>query len=499
MPRVRDLPIRLKMLALLALSSIFSLVVAGAAMIVYDLVVFKKNSIAGLSVHAEMLGAVSGAALIFNDAQSATEYLATLKARQDTTCAALYKADGGVFATYQRAGERQCVIPPVQPAGYQVEGDDLLMFTPIEHHGEHVGTVYLRHRMARVARALSYTGIVAVVLVGALLLGLLASSVMQRVVTQPLLQMAHVAKGVTERRDYSLRVAKEGNDEVGLLTDAFNQMLAETARSSTELRLANEQLRAEITEHQRAREALDILNATLEQRVAQRTQQLELSNKELESFSYSVSHDLRTPLRAIEGFSSALLRSYAERLDDRGRDYLQRVRAATKRMGNLIDDLLNLARTMRAEIRRSNVDLSEMAANVAKEIADTHPDWPLQFTIQPGLVASVDPQLMRAALENLLGNAAKFSSKKPQPRVEFSSAVQDDQTVYVVRDNGVGFDMSYAHKLFGAFQRLHAAHEFEGTGIGLANVQRIVQRHGGSIWVEAQPGRGASFFFTLPT
>lgn len=499
MTRLRDLPVRLKMLGLIGLSSFLSLMLAGAAMIVYDLVVYKANSISDLTTQAEMIGATSGAALAFDDPKAASEYLATLRARPKTRCAAIYAADGKVFATYQQAGDSPCAFPAAQADGHRVEGDDLLMFRTIELRQERLGSVFLREHLGRTARVLSYSGIVLTVLLGALLLGLLASSVMQRVLTEPLLAIAKVAQGVTERRDYSLRAAKDGNDEVGLLTDAFNQMLIQIERGATELQLANAQLQVEIAEHRRAREDVVALNATLEQRVAQRTQQLELANKELESFSYSVSHDLRTPLRAIEGFSAALLRSYADRLDERGRDYLQRVRAATQRMGLLIDDLLNLARTMRTEMRRRNVELSEMALSVAKEIADAHPERNVQFVVAPGLTAHADAALVRTVLDNLLGNAAKFSSKKPDARVELASTTQDGETVYFVRDNGVGFDMSYANKLFGAFQRLHASSDFEGTGIGLANVHRIIQRHGGRIWAAGEPGRGATFFFTLPT
>lgn len=499
MRRLRDLSIRFKMLGLLAVSSFLSLTLAGTAMIVYDLVVYKTNSINALTTQAQMLGAISSAALAFNDPKAATEYLATLRARPNTLCAAIYKADGNVFAVFEQPDAAPCGIPPLQPIGHEVVNDELVLFEKIEQGRERIGTVYLRQRLNRAARVLSYAGIVAVLLLGALLLGLLAASAMQRVITQPLLEMARVARGVTERSDFSLRAAKASNDEVGLLAEAFNQMLAQTERGAAELRRANEQLQLEIDEHRRAREEVVALNASLEQRVAQRTQQLELANKELESFSYSVSHDLRTPLRAIEGFSAAFLRDNADRLDERGRDHLQRVRAATRRMGRLIDDLLNLARTMRTELRRKRVDLSQIAASVASEIAETRPEQKAVFEITPGLAAYADEQLMRAVLDNLLGNAAKFSSRKSDARVEFGWERQLGETVYFVRDNGVGFNMAYANKLFGAFQRLHASSEFEGTGVGLASAQRIIARHGGRIWAEGEPGRGATFYFTLPT
>jgi signal transduction histidine kinase len=498
MLHLRDLSIRFKVLGLIALSSFLSLAIAGAAMIVYDLVVFKRTAVAELTVQAQMLGAISSAALIFNDPKAATEYLATLRARPNIECAAIYTGDGKLFAHYERSENPGCALPAAQADGHDVLEDDLVLFKSIQHNRERVGTVFVRQNLGRTERALGYTGIVAAVLLGALALGLLVSTTMQRAITQPLLGIAKVARGVTERRDFSLRAVKMGNDEVGLMTDALNQMLAEIERSAAELQRANEQLQVEIAEHRHAREEVIALNATLEQRVAERTQALELANKELETFSYSVSHDLRTPLRAIEGFSSVLMRDQADRLDERGREHLQRVRAATQRMARLIDDLLNLARTMRVEVRRHDVKLSEMASTVAKEISDAHPDRKVHFDIAPHLNANADPQLVRVVLDNLLGNAAKFSSRKADARVEFGSTMQNGEAVYYVRDNGVGFDMAYANKLFGAFQRLHSTKEFEGTGIGLANAQRIIARHGGRIWAEGRPERGATFYFTLP-
>jgi signal transduction histidine kinase len=496
---LRDASIRVKLMWLIALSSLISLLLAGASMVVYDLMVYKRNSIAELTTQAEILGAISSAALAFNDRKAAAEYLSTLRARPRVSCAAIFGSDGRVFAQYERPGVTPCRWPQLQGDSDILIDDDLLLFKGIVQHGERVGTVYLRQNLERLARALRYAGVVGAVLLGSLILGLLSSSLMRRAIVQPLLEIGAVAQGVTLRRDYSLRAVTRSGDEIGMLTDAFNQMLAQIERSALELRNANERLLVEIDEHRHAREEVLALNATLEQRVAERTQQLELSNKELERFSYSVSHDLRTPLRAIEGFSSALLRSHAQQLDARGQDYLQRVRAATQRMGHLIDDLLALARTVRAEMNRRTVDLSQLAEAVARELRDAHPERKVSFTIQPHLQADADPPLIRTVLDNLLGNAAKFSSKTSDARVEFGSQMQDGQAVYYVRDNGVGFDMAYANKLFGAFQRLHASTEFEGTGIGLANVHRIIQRHGGSIWAEGEPNRGATFFFTLPS
>ncbi|WP_051180662.1 CHASE domain-containing protein [Thermithiobacillus tepidarius DSM 3134] len=247
----------------------------------------------------------------------------------------------------------------------------------------------------------------------------------------------------------------------------------------------------DITERKRAEEEIRQLNAGLEQRVRERT-------AELESFNYSVSHDLRAPLRAIDGFSLVLLEDYDGILDTAGRDYLARIRRASQRMGQLIDDLLNLSRITRSEMHREAVDLSELAQEIAETLQADHPERRASFAIAPGVTAHGDPKLLEILLENLLGNAWKFTGKHERAHIEFGAREEAGERVYFVRDDGAGFDMAYAGKLFGPFQRLHGPGEFEGTGIGLAIVQRIIDRHGGRIWAEGAVGQGATFYFTLP-
>lgn len=255
-------------------------------------------------------------------------------------------------------------------------------------------------------------------------------------------------------------------------------------------------LRFEVAERKRAEEALRQLNLSLEQRVAERTSQLEHMNRELEAFSYSVSHDLRAPLRAIEGFSQILVRNYQPQLDTRGKDYLGRVQKASERMGALIDDMLHLAQVSRQQVSREPVDITRLAGEVADELLQSDPGRKASFSIAPGLCMDADAKMIRIALENLMGNAWKFTAKKPEARIEIGMVKADGGPAVFVRDNGAGFNMEYCHKLFNAFQRLHSVHEFEGTGIGLATVQRIVQRHGGRAWAEGSEGEGATFYFS---
>ena len=252
-----------------------------------------------------------------------------------------------------------------------------------------------------------------------------------------------------------------------------------------------------VSERIRAEEKFRALNEELEQRVKKRTAQLEATNKELESFSYSVSHDLRAPLRSIDGFSMALLEEYKDELDTEGQDYLSRVRSASQRMGQIIDDLLSLSRISRREVQKKEVNLSEIAENILKKLQESDPERYVDVVVGHRVTANCDPNLIEVVLENLLGNAWKFTSKRNKPWIIFDTVVQDDELVYCVRDNGAGFDMAYANKLFGAFQRLHKDTDFQGYGIGLATVQRIIHRHGGRIWAEGYVDRGATFYFVL--
>jgi signal transduction histidine kinase len=248
----------------------------------------------------------------------------------------------------------------------------------------------------------------------------------------------------------------------------------------------NSDLRSEIAERKRIEEDLRQAKAATE-----------TVNKELEAFSYSVSHDLRAPLRAIDGFSQVLLEDCADRLDEQGRNYLQRVRAATQRMALLIDDMLKLSRITRAEVGREEVDLSAIVREIVSELSRAQPDREVEFVIASGLRARGDSRLLRIALENLLNNAFKFTSTHTQARIEFGSMEKDGKPVYFVRDDGVGFDMAYADKLFGAFQRLHDTREFPGTGIGLAIVQRVIYKLGGKVWAEGEVDKGATFYFMI--
>jgi signal transduction histidine kinase len=276
--------------------------------------------------------------------------------------------------------------------------------------------------------------------------------------------------------------------ELRLHRDHLEQLVAQRTR---EARAA--QQRAEQRE-----EELRRLNLELDQRVSERTAELTAANAELEAFAYSVSHDLRAPLRAIDGYSQALLEDYRDQLDEQGRHYLDRSAAAARRMGQLIDDLLGLSRITRKGIVREPVNLSAIGLEVLADLQNETPGREVEVVVAPGLLARGDEGLLRQALENLLGNAWKFTAKAAPARIQLGCTKRNGEDVFFVRDNGVGFDTASADRIFSPFQRLHDTTEFPGSGIGLATVQRIIRRHGGKLWAEAVVNEGATFYFSLP-
>ena len=313
---------------------------------------------------------------------------------------------------------------------------------------------------------------------------------------------------VTYQIDGSIRHDKHGKFKQTqcILTDLTERKTAENNLLAVQeelqrLLVASDQSRlallSMIEDQKTMEEQILKLNAELEQRVRDRTAQLEVANKELEAFAYSVSHDLRAPLRAMDGFSSALITDYESKLDDQARHYLARIKEASQRMGQLIEDLLNLSRITRRNFNREQVDLSKIVHSICNEFLENESERKVELEIMEDITVRADSHLIKIALENLLQNAFKFTGKQDIARIQFGVQVMDEERVYFVSDNGVGFNMEYAEKLFSPFQRLHTMKEFPGTGIGLVTVHRVIARHGGRIWTEAKEGQGAAFYFTL--
>jgi PAS domain S-box-containing protein len=302
----------------------------------------------------------------------------------------------------------------------------------------------------------------------------------------------HILDEIARTGNYRVEVTQYRKDDTVIIVEGTSIPVRDVHGEVTGYVSVNR----DVTARKQIEAEIKTLNAGLQRR----TIELEAANKELEAFSYSVSHDLRAPLRSIDGFSQALLEDYGDQLNEEAQSYLRRVRAASQRMAELIDDLLNLARMTRAPMHLEEVDLSAIATKFIEELREQQPERMAKFVVREGLIAKGDRQLLRIVLENLLGNAWKFTSKRPEAQIEFGviqPGTGSEESAYFVRDNGDGFDMTHASKLFGAFQRLHSMTEFEGNGIGLATVKRIIHRHGGTVWAEGEEGQGATFYFVL--
>jgi signal transduction histidine kinase len=321
------------------------------------------------------------------------------------------------------------------------------------------------------------------------LFGFILQQILQRVLSKPIMDMVDVASKFGNG-DSSVRFDETRRDELGymarFINSALDKMVAEQQATGRALQQLNE-----------SQHALQEQHDLLEVRVDERTRALSAANRELEAYSYSIAHDLRQPLRAIDGFSQLLLEDYYDQLDAEGKDYINRVREAAQRMGKLIDDILELSKITRSDIALREVNLSAEVGEILKHLQDANPQRKVKTLVQSGLLAEGDPSLIRVALENLLGNAWKYSAETPEAVIEFGAQRVGNCLVYHVRDNGIGFDESYSDKLFRPFERLHNDGRFKGTGIGLATVARAVKRMGGDVWATSSPGQGAVFYFAL--
>lgn len=491
---MREWPIARRLTGLLVLVSALVLLLTSAAFGAYTFWSYRSAELERMAVRGRIMALSATAALAFDDVPAASELLTALRADPHVLGAALYDAQGVLFAIHPpEAGDALIPDAPGEP-GYRFEGGRLVGYETVAvEGGTALGTLYMTSDLGAL-----YDTLRSAVLIGMLVFALSVgaawgiSTVLQRSISGPILALAEAARAVSSRRDYSVRATEGGGGELTELTAAFNHMLSRIEEQDRELR-------AHATDLERRVEARTADLAAANDSLRQQTAELQVANAELDAFAYSVSHDLRAPLRSIDGFSQVVLEDYADELDEAGRDALSRVRAASQRMGALIDDLLRLSRISRAPMKPERVDVSALATDIVAEIRKASPQRSVDVRIEPGLEAKADRRLLEVALDNLIRNAWKYTGKQPEPRIEIGTARTNGTGAFMIRDNGAGFDMAYADKLFGAFQRLHTQEEFEGTGVGLATVRRIIHRHGGEIWAEAAVGEGATFYFNLAT
>ncbi|MBS0631385.1 MAG: HAMP domain-containing protein [Verrucomicrobia bacterium] len=471
----QDKPIRQKLMTIILGTSGVVLLLTCSAFLAYEFFAFRQTAVRQLSTLGEIVAANSTAVLAFDNAKDAEDLLSTLRTERHITAACLYNQDGRLFARYPaNLAATEFPAVPDDAAGYRFGANSLEGFMPVvQVEGQRLGTLYLKTDLDEMyARLWLYSGVAALVILLASLVAYTLSRKLQRQISDPIFMLAETAKAISHRRDYSVRARKHGEDELGVLTDAFNHMLAEIQQQ----------------------------NAVLEQRVRERTAELELANDELESFCVSAAHDLRTPLRTITGFADIILDPRATIPPAEMKRFVGLIRTGSSEMSELIQALLGFSRLGRRALTREAINLEAIARNAYRDLAAEREGRQVEFRVDPLPTALGDRALLGVVMTNLLSNALKYSRPREVAVIHVGAMAdeREDSPVYFVRDNGVGFDLGQSARLFGVFQRFHLAHEFEGTGIGLATVRRVIERHGGRIWAESQPGAGATFFFTLP-
>lgn len=464
------------------LASGIALAVACTAFIAYDIVSFRAVMARNLVMQAQIVGTNSVAALIFNDTQSAENTLSALRFAPNILQAVIYTNDGKVFAAYRReegdSSHAGKMWAPFCTSAMRWFGGTIEVQRPILFEGNVRGTVYIQRNLQdMVDRLARYLTIVIFVFIGSLLIGIPLSFSIRRSVAEPVQQLAATARIVSSEKTYAVRVpVTGGRDELSNLIRTFNDMLSQI----------------ETRDH-------DLLEAhdLLERRVEERTAQLNAANAELEAFSYSVSHDLRAPLRHMSAFSQLLSEECGPSLDADAQHYVERIQESAKRMGLLVDDLLKMGQISRRSINLVPTNLNDVLKDVITELHSECANREIVWNLGELPTVDCDPGLIKQVFSNLISNAVKYTRKRETAVIDVDLIVVENETAVFVRDNGAGFDQRYADKLFGVFQRLHRSEEFEGTGVGLATVQRIIKKHGGKIWAMGEVEKGSTFFFTL--
>lgn len=459
-----------------------ALLLACAGFWTYDYVTFRNGCIRSLSIQSQIVASNSASALLFDDPRSAENTLAALRVSTNIMGARIFTASGQPFAGYSRSHlQNSSLVYTVREPGAEqhwFKDGRLILSRKITFQGKFIGTAVICSDLSQInARLRAYMLICAIILLACLGAALLLSSFARGSIAAPIVKLAGTARKIARERDYTVRIEPvSATEEISDLLESFREMLVQIQARDEELLQAHNELEA---------------------RVEERTAQLRSANQGLEAFSYSVSHDLRAPLRQISGFANLLTDDYSAQLDTGARRYLGLIQKGAANMGRLIDDLINLGRIGRQELMRKPTNLNELAEITLRDLRAEIEARAIDVRLAPLPLVECDPGLIKQVFANLLANAVKYTRYQERPVIEVGMVEQGGEPAIFVRDNGAGFDQKYEHKLFGVFQRLHRAEDFEGTGVGLATVRRIVENHGGRIWAKGETGKGAAFFFTL--
>lgn len=507
---MKNMTIKNKLIGITMLTSVISLLLAGAAFMAWERNILRENMVQDLSMLAEMIAENSAAAIAFEDEQDAERILRAFHVRPDIDVASISTMNGEILAGYQidpashtgRLIECKCEELDFKGRDFVFSGDHLAVVKPVVLDGETIGKVCLVSDLAPLrARLKKHAKIIAAFLALCSLVAFLISSRLQRVISVPILNLADVAKTVSEKEDYSTRATKHGNDEVGLLIDSFNEMLGQIQRRDRELVQAKEHLETRV--RQRTTE-LSSTNTKLEGEISVRKQievkqreiltKLENANKDLSDFAYIVSHDLKAPLRGIKTLTDWISADYADKIDENGREQMNLVSNRVDRMHNLIEGILQYSRVGRIKEKLARVDLNEIVPEIIDLIA---PPPNISITIENELPEIIcEPTRITQVFQNLLSNAVKYMDK-PQGIIRVGCVEENGYWKFNVADNGPGIEEKYFEKVFQMFQTLSPRDEFESTGVGLTVIKKIVEMYGGKIWIESEPGKGSNFIFTF--
>lgn len=473
---LQDLPIQKKLMRIIILICGVVLLLACTSFFIYEYYSFRQNTIQKLATISNIISTNSTAALAFENRDDAAEILSALKAEPNIVSACLYDKRNTIFSTYPPNDGITSFPGTLKADGYYFGNSYIEQFESIYQEDTQLGTLYLKSDFGAMNERLKIYSIVsAIIITLSLLLSIILSKIFQKTISLPIVALAETARVISEQNDYSIRAVKSGQDELGMLTDAFNKMLIQI---------------------QQQNQTLNEFNKSLEQKVTERTLELKRSNEDLEQFAYVASHDLQEPLRTVTSYVQLIARRYKDKLDQDGNDFINFAVDGSNRMRTLIQSLLEYSR-VNSKRPFENINTNSLFDSLLHTLNESIKENKVVIKSDPLPDIFGDPILINQLFQNLLSNAIKFKNEGGNPEIHVTGKKTNGEYLFSVKDNGIGIPKEYANKIFIIFQRLHEAEKFPGTGIGLAICKKIVERHGGKIWFESEPGHGTTFFFTI--